>query len=136
MEARRRRQGKASGGCSRRRRGTGVLLAAGLPAANLGRCTVRRRGGRPLRVAERMYDWLILILVGLAGYLEAPGWFILLGAFGLTIEGWWGRLGLLRHSPRAISTKKTAYLVAGAISNLGVAALGYLLGHLVRALTP
>ena len=91
--------------------------------------------GAPLTVAERMYDWLIVILVGLAGYVEAPGWFILLGAFGLTIEGWWGKLGLLRHSPRAISTKKTAYFVAGAISNLGVAGLGYLLGHLVRALT-
>ncbi len=83
-----------------------------------------------------MYDWLIVILVGLAGYAEAPGWFILLGAFGLTIEGWWGRLGLLRHSPRAISSKKTAYFVVGAISNLGFAALGYLLGHLLRGLTP
>jgi hypothetical protein len=83
-----------------------------------------------------MYDWLIVILVGLAGFAEAPRWFILLGAFGLTIEGWWGRLGLLRHSPRSISTKKTAYLVAGAISNLGLAALGYLLGHLARGLTP
>jgi hypothetical protein len=87
-------------------------------------------------VAERMYDWLIVILVGMAGYAEAPGWFILLGAFGLSIEGWWGRLGLLRHFPRAISTKKTAYFVVGAISNLGLAALGYLLGHLVRGLTP
>jgi hypothetical protein len=81
-----------------------------------------------------MYDWLIVILVGLAGYAEAPGWFILLGAFGLSIEGWWGRLGLLRHSPRALSTKKTAYLVAGAISNLGLAGLGYLVGHLLGAL--
>jgi hypothetical protein len=90
----------------------------------------------PSKVAERMYDWLIVILVGLAGYVEAPGWFILLGAFGLSIEGWWGRLGLLRHSPRALSTKKTAYFVAGAISNLGLAGLGYLLGHLVRSLTP
>src|SRR5262245_65970015 len=82
-----------------------------------------------------MYDWLIVILVGLAGFAEAPRWFILLGAFGLTIEGWWGRLGLLRHSPRAISAKKTAYFVVGAISNLGLAALGYLAGHLVRGLS-
>ena len=33
--------------------------------------------------------------------------------FGLTIGGWRGRLGLLRHSPRAISSKKTAYFVVG-----------------------
>src|SRR5262245_27579898 len=90
----------------------------------------------PLEAAERMYDWLIVILVGLAGYVEAPGWFILLGAFGLMIEGWWGRLGLLRHSPRALSTKKTAYFVAGAIGNLGLAGFGYLVGQLLRALTP
>jgi len=87
-------------------------------------------------VALRMYDWLIVILVSLAGYLEAPAWCILLAAFGLSIEGWWGKLGLLRHSPRAISTKKTAYFVVGAIGNLGLAGLGYLLGHILRALTP
>ena len=87
-------------------------------------------------LASRMYDWLIVILVSLAGYVEAPAWFILLGAFGLTIEGWWGKLGLLRPSPRAISTKKTAYFVAGAIGNLGLAALGYLLGQILRGLAP
>jgi hypothetical protein len=89
-----------------------------------------------LNVTQRMYDWLIVILVGLAGYVEAPGWFVLLGAFGLSIEGWWRRLGLLRHAPRALSTKKTAYFVAGAISNLGLAGLGYLLGQAVRSLGP
>jgi hypothetical protein len=85
---------------------------------------------------QRMYDWLIVILVSLAGYVEAPAWFILIAAFGLSIEGWWGKLGLLRHSPRAISTKKTAYFVAGAISNLGLAGLGYLVGHICGALAP
>jgi hypothetical protein len=83
-----------------------------------------------------MYDWLIVIVISLAGYVEAPAWFILLAAFGLTIEGWWGRLGLLRHSPRAISTKKTAYFVTGLISNLGLAALGYLVGRMLRLLAP
>jgi hypothetical protein len=96
----------------------------------------RRQNWRTAMVASRMYDWLIVILVSLAGYVEAPAWFILLGAFGLTIEGWWGKLGLLRHSPRALSTKKTAYFVAGAIGNLGLAALGYLLGQILRGLAP
>jgi hypothetical protein len=110
-----------------------ALLAAGFGPANLGKWLPAPGA---LEVAERMYDWLIVILVGLAGYAEAPGWFILFGAFGLTIEGWWGRLGLLRHSPRALSSKKTAYFVAGAISNLGLAALGYLVGQVLRGLTP
>src|SRR5690242_6374178 len=89
-----------------------------------------------LAMTYRIYDWLLVIFVCLAGYVEAPAWFILLGAFGLSIEGWWGRLGLLRHSPRAISSKKTAYLVAGAIGNLFVAAFGYLLGQILSGLTP
>lgn len=86
-------------------------------------------------MSYRIYDWLIVICVSLAGYVGAPAWFILLGAFGLSIEGWWGKLGLLRHSPRAISSKKTAYFVAGAIGNLFFAALGYLLGQLLAGLT-
>jgi hypothetical protein len=102
----------------------------------LGQWGKGQRGWGGLMVALRMYDWLIVILVSLAGYLEGSRWCILLAAFGLSIEGWWGKLGLLRHSPRAISTKKTAYFVAGAISNLGLAGLGYLLGHILRALTP
>jgi hypothetical protein len=81
-----------------------------------------------------MYDWLIIGLVSLAGYAGAPAWFILLAAFGLTIEGWWAKLGLLRHSPRAISTKKTTYFVTGAISNLGLAAFAYLMGQVLAML--
>jgi len=83
-----------------------------------------------------MYDWLIVVLVSLAGYIGAPAWFILFAAFGLTIEGWWGRLGLLRPSPRGISTKKTAYFVTGAISNLGLAAFAYLMGQVLAMLGP
>jgi hypothetical protein len=131
MEACRLGQGKAP---LVRLAGGAALLAAGFGPVNLGKCRLPAPGA--LEVAEPMYDWLILILVGLAGYVEAPGWFILVAAFGLTIEGWWGRLGLLRHSPRALSSKKTAYFVAGAISNLGLAALGYLVGQLLRGLTP
>jgi hypothetical protein len=79
------------------------------------------------------YDWLIILAVAAAGWADAPGWFILLGAFGLAIEGWWARLGLLRHYPRALSTKKTTYAVAGMVGNLGVAALSYAVGSLLRA---
>jgi len=134
MEAFRAHQGKAGSSFSSRRR-RGVVGRWHRPA-QFGKIGACQRTWHPSEVAERMYDWLIVILVGLAGYVEAPGWFILMGAFGLMIEGWWGRLGLLRHSPRALSTKKTAYFVAGAIGNLGLAGFGYLVGQVLRALTP
>ena len=107
IEACRARQGKAPNRSPPRHGRWRSFSAAGFRDPDLGRWQGKAsRTRRTAMVASRMYDWLIVILVSLAGYVEAPAWFILLGAFGLTIEGWWGKLGLLRHSPRAVSTQK------------------------------
>src|SRR5258705_1841205 len=59
-------------GARRRAWAAGVTLGPGQGEADLGRC-----GGRPARLAclamtYRIYDWLIVIFVSLAGYVGAP----------------------------------------------------------------
>jgi hypothetical protein len=80
-----------------------------------------------------MHELLIIFVVALAGYVGAPWWFVLLGAAGLTIDGWAMKLKLLRQYPSVpLSTKMVTYFVTGVVTNLGFAALSYVFGGFVR----
>lgn len=80
-----------------------------------------------------MAEYTILVVVALAGYTDAPWWFVLLGAAGITIEGWWLKLRLLRQPPSVpLSSKIITYFVTGVATNIGFAALSYLVGRMLR----
>lgn len=80
-----------------------------------------------------MLIYVIILIMGLAGYAGAPVWFVLLGAAGLTLEGWWMKLRLLRQEPRMPwSSKITTYFVTGIVANIAYAALTYGAGRIIR----
>lgn len=87
----------------------------------------------PRSAANRLLDYLIILIVGLAGYADGPAWFVLVGAGGLTIEEWWRQLNLLRRHPSVPwSSKITTYFVTGVVSNLFFAALAFWFGMVMR----
>ena len=82
-----------------------------------------------------MLEYVMLLLVGLAGYADASWWLVPLAAGGLTIEGWWEKARLLRQHPRLpLSSKIVTYFVTGVIANIGFSALSFLCGRVVRRL--
>jgi hypothetical protein len=82
-----------------------------------------------------MLEVVTLLVVAVAGYTDAPGWFVLLGAAALLIEGWGRKLRLLRAQPRVpLSTKMITYFVTGVAASIGLAALTYLAGAFARRL--
>ena len=82
-----------------------------------------------------MLEFLILAAVAVAGYVGAPGWWVLLAAAAMTIAGWWRKVTLLRQHPQVpFSSKMTTYLVASIAINVGFATLSLLAGRGVRFL--
>ena len=80
-----------------------------------------------------MSELLVLAAVALAGYADAPGWSVPMGAAALTAAGWWRKVRLLRQHPRVpFSTKMTTYLVVSIVINVVFAAIGYIAGHALR----
>jgi len=79
----------------------------------------------------------IVIIVALAGYTGAPGWWSLLcGAACLTLVGWWEKLNTMRRHGRAAWSKKIAtYFITSVLSNVCLAALGFGFGRLLRLWT-
>jgi hypothetical protein len=79
-----------------------------------------------------MLEFLIIVIVAIGGYAGAPWWLVLVGAAGLTIEGWAMKLMLLRQHPKVrLSSKMTTYFVTGVLANVGFASLSYIFGQLV-----
>lgn len=80
-----------------------------------------------------MLTYAILLAMGLAGYMNGPEWLILAGAAGLTLDGW--RPWRLSRQLRTVWTSKTAtYFVTGVVADLGLAALSFGGGRVVRAI--
>jgi hypothetical protein len=80
-----------------------------------------------------MLTYAVILALGLAGYLGAPGWVVPAGAAGLTLDGW----RLWRLGPRSRidwTSKTTTYFVTGVVANLVLAALAFGVGRIVRAL--
>jgi hypothetical protein len=81
-----------------------------------------------------MLTYAIIIVVGLAGYAGAPGWLVLPAAACLTFDGWWVKLRRLGRPPRvAWSSKTTTYFVTGIAIDICLAALGFGVGRIARA---
>ncbi len=84
---------------------------------------------------SQMLDYIMLLLVAIAGFAGAPWWFVLMGTAGLTIDAWWVKLRLLRQPPSVpLSSKIITYFVTGILANLGFAALVFLCGRWLRQL--
>ena len=82
-----------------------------------------------------MLELTILGAVAAAGYLGAPGWWVLPAAAAMTIAGWWRKVVLLRQHPQVpFSTKMTTYLVVSIAINIGAAMLALLAGRIARYL--
>lgn len=86
-----------------------------------------------MSLRSRIFNWTLLLSAGLAGLADAPRWFILLTAAGLTIDDW-ARLWPLRPPTVTLSPKAIAYFVAGVAANLFYAGAIFLAGAVVRAL--
>ena len=80
---------------------------------------------------RRYLDYLTLLVAGIAGYLGGPGWLLLFAAAALSIEDC-VKLWLQAQSGVRVRSKPMTYVVTGAISNLGYAALCYVAGAIVR----
>ncbi len=79
----------------------------------------------------RLLDYLTLLVAGMAGYLGGPGWLLIFAATALSIEDC-AKLWLQWQNGVSIRSKPLTYVVTGAISNLGYAALCYVVGAVVR----
>jgi hypothetical protein len=74
-----------------------------------------------------------MLALALAGYANAPAWLVLAGAACLTLDGW--RPWRPARSARIVwSSKTTTYLVTGIIADIGLAALAYVAGRMLRML--
>jgi hypothetical protein len=86
-----------------------------------------------------MIVWAVVAAVALAGYMGCPAWMALAGAACLTLDSW-GPWRLGRHwshwgrPPGAWTSKTTTYFVTGVVADLGLAALAFGAGRIVRAL--
>jgi hypothetical protein len=81
----------------------------------------------------------VVLALALAGYMGVPAWTVLAGAACLTLHSWrpWrpGRQWSQWGQPPGTSTSKiTTYFVTGVVADLGLAALAFGAGRIVRAL--
>ena len=80
-----------------------------------------------------MLEFVCLGAAAAAGYIGAPGWWLLPAAAAMTIAGWWRKVVLLRQHPQVpFSTKMTTYLVVSIAINIGAATLALLAGRIAR----
>jgi hypothetical protein len=80
-----------------------------------------------------MLAYTVILVMGAAGYANATAWLIPWGAACLVLDSW--KPWRLNRQPRISWTSKTTtYFVTGVIADLGLAALGFGAGRLVRTL--
>jgi hypothetical protein len=80
-----------------------------------------------------MLELPILAVVALAGYADASGWSVPVGAAALTIASWWRKMRLLRQHPQVpFSSKITTYLIVSVVIYVGLALVSYGAGLAVR----
>lgn len=86
-----------------------------------------------MRRRFRLFEWTLLLIAAIAGFADAPRWFILLAAAGLTIDDW-AKLWPLRSPAVTLSTKAVTYFITGIAANVVYAGASYLTGAGVRTL--
>src|SRR5262245_65313028 len=75
--------------------------------------------------------YAFILAMGVAGYLQAPGWLVLMGATGLMLADW-GLRGLPPRLRMAWTSKTITYFVTGLVANLILATLAFTAGWLLR----
>jgi hypothetical protein len=79
-----------------------------------------------------MLEFLILAGVAWAGYADAAGWWLLVGAAAMTVAGWARKIRLLRQHPQVpLSTKMTTYLIVSVGINVAFAVLALIAGRVL-----
>jgi hypothetical protein len=80
-----------------------------------------------------MVAYVVLLLLGAAGFAKAPAWLVPVAAACLTLADWrpW-RLGRQARAPW--SSKAATYLVTGLIAHLVLAALAFGAGRILHLL--
>jgi hypothetical protein len=82
---------------------------------------------------HRMVTYAVLLALAAAGYANAPAWLVPAAAACLTLDDWqlW-RLG--RQVRASWSSKTVTYLVTGVIADLGLTAIAFGAGRVLRLL--
>jgi hypothetical protein len=79
-----------------------------------------------------MLEFLILVGVAWAGYADAAGWWVLIGAAAMTVAAWARKIRLLRQHPQVpFSTKMTTYLIVSVGINVAFAAVALIAGRVL-----
>jgi hypothetical protein len=81
----------------------------------------------------------VVLALALAGYMGVAAWTIPAGAACLTLDSWrpWRLRRHWSHSgdpPDAWTSKTTTYFITGVMTDLGLAALAFGAGRIVRVL--
>jgi hypothetical protein len=77
-----------------------------------------------------MVAYAVILVLALAGCLQAPGWLVPVGAAAVTLADW-GLRGLPPHARMAWTSKTTTYFVVGVLANLILAALAFAAGRIL-----
>jgi hypothetical protein len=75
--------------------------------------------------------YAFLLVMAAAGYLEAPGWLVLVGAAALVLADW-GLRGLPPLSRMVWTSKTITYIATGVVANLILVALAFAMGRAAR----
>jgi hypothetical protein len=81
-----------------------------------------------------MLDYLLLVVMALAGFAGAPWWFVLVGATGLSLGILITQYQFLRRNPKAAQEWEAWFDPAGQVAiNIGFTGASYLVGWLIGA---
>jgi len=75
--------------------------------------------------------YAFLLVLALAGWLDAPVWLALVGAAALTLADW-GLRGLPPAARMAWTSKTITYFASGVVANLILAVLAFAAGRLAH----
>jgi len=79
-----------------------------------------------------MANYVLLIVIALAGFAEGPWWFVLFGAGALSTETLINQYQFLRHDPRAVQQREAwLHLLKQVAINVAFAAAAYFVGWLI-----
>jgi hypothetical protein len=79
-----------------------------------------------------MANYILLVVIALAGFAEAPWWFVLVGGGALSTETLSSQYQFLRHNPRSVQQWEAWLYSLGQVAiNVAFATAAYLVGWLI-----